>query len=162
MAGYPEPSADVITALDAGKKIEAIKMYRRDTGLGLREAKEVIDRLGARAVTSSGDVVVKTYRCDQASLSQQVDAGFRTMSAQGYVVQSHISRSGRKTLFNRHLQDEVTVTHRRSGASQPAYPPDQNSEQDRYDQLERIGRLKAEGVLNDEEFEREKHRILGY
>ena len=29
----------------AGRKIEAIKMYRADTGLGLRDAKDFIDNM---------------------------------------------------------------------------------------------------------------------
>jgi len=32
--------------LRAGKKIEAIKLYREQTGLGLKEAKDFIDSLG--------------------------------------------------------------------------------------------------------------------
>ncbi|MEM9378928.1 MAG: hypothetical protein AAGB93_03185 [Planctomycetota bacterium] len=35
--------ADVVDALRRGRKIEAIKHYRRATGAGLREAKQVID-----------------------------------------------------------------------------------------------------------------------
>jgi ribosomal L7/L12-like protein len=38
-------SDDVIAAVDAGHKIEAIKILREETGLGLAEAKGVIDRL---------------------------------------------------------------------------------------------------------------------
>jgi hypothetical protein len=34
-----------IDELHAGRKIQAIKMYRDDTGLGLRDAKEFIDEL---------------------------------------------------------------------------------------------------------------------
>lgn len=29
-----------------GKKIEAIKVFREETGLGLRESKDIVDRLG--------------------------------------------------------------------------------------------------------------------
>jgi ribosomal protein L7/L12 len=38
-------SAGVRNAIAQGKKIEAIKLYRDESGLGLREAKEAIDRL---------------------------------------------------------------------------------------------------------------------
>jgi len=41
-------SDDVISAVGAGHKIEAIKILREETGLGLKEAKDVVDRL-ARA-----------------------------------------------------------------------------------------------------------------
>ena len=37
--------ADVVALARDGKKIEAIKRYREITGVGLAEAKEVVDRL---------------------------------------------------------------------------------------------------------------------
>ncbi|ANP49152.1 ribosomal protein L7/L12 [Streptomyces griseochromogenes] len=41
------PRMDEVNALvREGKKIQAIKVYREDTGAGLKEAKEAIDRLG--------------------------------------------------------------------------------------------------------------------
>ena len=53
-----EISDDVIAAVDKGRKIEAIKILRDETGLGLKEAKDVVDRLarsrkGESGVTSS-------------------------------------------------------------------------------------------------------------
>lgn len=43
----PEPWSDEVNALlRAGKKIQAIKVYREATGAGLREAKEAVDKLG--------------------------------------------------------------------------------------------------------------------
>ncbi len=38
--------------LAGGKKIEAIKVYREETGVGLREAKDAVDR--AEATVSGG------------------------------------------------------------------------------------------------------------
>ena len=38
-------SDDVISAIDAGRKIEAIKILREENGLGLAEAKSVADQL---------------------------------------------------------------------------------------------------------------------
>ena len=38
-------SDDVIAALDSGRPIEAVKLLRQETGLGLKEAKDVIDAL---------------------------------------------------------------------------------------------------------------------
>jgi len=35
----------VLQAVDAGRKIEAIKLLREETGLGLKEAKDEVDRL---------------------------------------------------------------------------------------------------------------------
>lgn len=47
---YPdiEVSDAVVAAVDSGHKIEAIKILREETGLGLAEAKDVVDAL-ARA-----------------------------------------------------------------------------------------------------------------
>jgi hypothetical protein len=38
-------SQAVKAAVDAGRKIEAIKIYREETGVGLKEAKEAVDFL---------------------------------------------------------------------------------------------------------------------
>jgi ribosomal protein L7/L12 len=47
MAGQPtkEQMEAIGSALASGRKIEAIKIYRDATGLGLKEAKEFIDAL---------------------------------------------------------------------------------------------------------------------
>lgn len=42
----PEPSEEVRKLAQEGKKIEAIKRYREETGLGLMESKTAVDRLG--------------------------------------------------------------------------------------------------------------------
>lgn len=48
-AGLEEPPAprqdEVVALARAGKKIEAIKVYREATGAGLLEAKEAVERL---------------------------------------------------------------------------------------------------------------------
>jgi ribosomal protein L7/L12 len=46
----PEPAGgvDLIPLLREGKEIEAIKVYREHTGVGLAEAKDEIDRLKAQ------------------------------------------------------------------------------------------------------------------
>ncbi|MCV2354613.1 ribosomal protein L7/L12 [Paucibacter sp. B2R-40] len=50
---YAEPSEEVIAlAKDPKAKIEAIKAYRTQTGLGLKEAKEVIDKLASTTAES--------------------------------------------------------------------------------------------------------------
>lgn len=42
-----EPWSDEVAALlRDGKKIQAIKVYREATGVGLKEAKEAVERLG--------------------------------------------------------------------------------------------------------------------
>lgn len=49
LAGAPvapgQPPADVLELKRAGRVIDAIKRYRELTGLGLREAKDYVDRL---------------------------------------------------------------------------------------------------------------------
>jgi hypothetical protein len=46
----------VLDALRQGNKIEAIKLYRKQTGLGLKEAKDAVEALAARhgIVSKSG------------------------------------------------------------------------------------------------------------
>ncbi len=42
----PEPeTADIVAHLAAGKKIEAIKLYRERTGVGLKEAKDATEEI---------------------------------------------------------------------------------------------------------------------
>jgi ribosomal protein L7/L12 len=40
-----EISDEVVAAIDAGRKIEAIKILRERTGIGLADAKHLVDRL---------------------------------------------------------------------------------------------------------------------
>jgi ribosomal protein L7/L12 len=42
----------VLTLLAAGRKIEAIKVYREATGVGLKDAKDAVEALEARAAAS--------------------------------------------------------------------------------------------------------------
>ena len=53
--GVPETTVDdeIKGLVLEGEKIKAIKMYRRTTGLGLKEAKEQIDILGEKLKKSS-------------------------------------------------------------------------------------------------------------
>ncbi|PZS28112.1 MAG: 50S ribosomal protein L12 [Pseudonocardiales bacterium] len=39
-------SAEILDLLGRGRKIEAIKVYRERTGVGLKEAKDAVERLG--------------------------------------------------------------------------------------------------------------------
>jgi ribosomal protein L7/L12 len=43
MDSYPEPSLQVLSCIDAHSRIQAIKLYRTQTGCTLKEAKDVID-----------------------------------------------------------------------------------------------------------------------
>jgi ribosomal protein L7/L12 len=45
----PQPEEpDVVQLLEQGKKIQAVKVYRERTGLGLPEAKDVVDRIARK------------------------------------------------------------------------------------------------------------------
>jgi endonuclease V-like protein UPF0215 family len=46
---YAHVSNDIAEALRANQKIEAIKLYRQATGVGLKEAKEFIEEVQRRA-----------------------------------------------------------------------------------------------------------------
>ena len=66
--GY-RPSPEVAAALARGNKIEAIKLVRHDTGLGLAEAKDLVEALARQpAVTAAREKVT-------AAWSETVQAG---------------------------------------------------------------------------------------
>jgi ribosomal protein L7/L12 len=48
--------ADVVDALQRGRKIEAVRLLRQHTGLGLKDAKDAIDRAGIAASIQAGDL----------------------------------------------------------------------------------------------------------
>jgi ribosomal protein L7/L12 len=49
---YAYVSNDIVEALRRIQKIEAIRLYRQATGVGLKEAKEFIEKVQRRAGTS--------------------------------------------------------------------------------------------------------------
>ena len=53
MNSEPELSADVLAALRANRKIEAIKLLREQRDLGLKEAKHIVDTYIAKHPSSS-------------------------------------------------------------------------------------------------------------
>lgn len=50
-----DPAGQIIDALRAGNKIEAIRLYREQTKLGLAESKAAVEKLEAELRTSSPD-----------------------------------------------------------------------------------------------------------
>jgi hypothetical protein len=46
---FAHVSDDIVKALRANRKIEAIKLYRQATGVGLKEAKEFVEEVQRRA-----------------------------------------------------------------------------------------------------------------
>lgn len=45
----PELAEQIVDLLKQGQKIEAVKLYREHAGVGLKEAKDIVDEIGARA-----------------------------------------------------------------------------------------------------------------
>lgn len=58
-----EQVKEVTDALIKGNKIEAIKIFRDATGLGLREAKETIEEIGASLSEEFPEVMKKSSGC---------------------------------------------------------------------------------------------------
>ena len=48
---YANVPLDIVQALRDGKKIDAIKLYRQSTGVGLKEAKDFVEEVERRAGT---------------------------------------------------------------------------------------------------------------
>jgi Ribosomal protein L7/L12 C-terminal domain len=48
---YASVPLDIVQALRAGRKIEAIKLYRQASGVGLKEAKDYVEEVERRAGT---------------------------------------------------------------------------------------------------------------
>jgi ribosomal protein L7/L12 len=46
---YANESRDVVEALRRGEKINAIKLYRQSSGVGLKEAKDAVEEMERRA-----------------------------------------------------------------------------------------------------------------
>ena len=55
-ASFTKLPADVVDALQRGKKVEAVRLLRQHTGLGLKEAKDAVDRAGIAASIQAGDL----------------------------------------------------------------------------------------------------------
>lgn len=55
----------------------------------------------------------------------------------------------------------AVLSSRRPPGALPPFPPSNPPISTRVDDLERLARLHAQGSLSDEEFQREKSRILG-
>lgn len=55
-ASFTKLPADVVDALQRGRKIEAVRLLRQHTGLGLKDAKDAVDRAGIAASIQAGDL----------------------------------------------------------------------------------------------------------
>lgn len=59
MNAETELSNDVVNAIRSGRKIEAIKLLRAERGLGLKEAKELVDAFNEKHPSEVPDEVVQ-------------------------------------------------------------------------------------------------------
>jgi ribosomal protein L7/L12 len=97
-------------------KIEAIKEVRAATGLGLREAKDIVDQMAAG---SSGEAalpteVVHRKKGSQASVTQWYENDTQQMARLGYVEVDHqLQPTGRGFLFFLPPRVEMAVTYHR-------------------------------------------------
>jgi hypothetical protein len=65
-------SQAVKNAVDAGHKIEAIKIYRAETGVGLKEAKHAIDHLAIERTPTTNNTDMREPGSGGASLIKLV------------------------------------------------------------------------------------------
>jgi len=84
---------EIASLLRAGKKIEAIKMYRADTGVGLAEAKSVVERLEVAAslggtLTVSPEVVPLTSTVADGDAESVLLAEIGQLVSQGKKIQA--------------------------------------------------------------------------
>jgi hypothetical protein len=63
----PSAMASIQDALRRGQKIEAIKLYREHSGLGLKEAKDAVEALEKEMVPAAGSAA-PTARADKGCL----------------------------------------------------------------------------------------------
>lgn len=59
MNAETELSKDVVNAIRSGRTIEAIKLLREERGLGLKEAKELVDAYDEKHPSAAADEVVQ-------------------------------------------------------------------------------------------------------
>ena len=84
-AGQAAQLAEVTRLAQSGQKIQAIKIYREITGLGLREAKEAVERLEAGqplVFTSSTSVDVSGQALSADQIARLADAAMEQQAAQ--------------------------------------------------------------------------------
>ena len=62
---HPKPSAEVVDLAARGRIVEAIKRHREETGLGLAEAKSVVDGLPRNTATAVGGERPPSLRASQ-------------------------------------------------------------------------------------------------
>nr|WP_298140119.1 ribosomal protein L7/L12 [uncultured Pseudomonas sp.] len=60
--------AEVVVALERGHKIEAIKLLREARGIGLKEAKDAVDRYKPERAPEAADLVVQPGSSGYSSL----------------------------------------------------------------------------------------------
>ena len=80
----PELLAEVAELLRAGKKINAIKRYREETGLNLKQAKDAVDALEAGGVPASGPSPAPSAGGDDEDIRDFLRAGKKIQAIKVY------------------------------------------------------------------------------
>ncbi len=80
----PELLAEVAELLRAGKKINAIKRYREETGLSLKEAKDAVDALEAGGIPASGPSPAPSAAGDDEDIRDFLRAGKKIQAIKVY------------------------------------------------------------------------------
>ncbi len=131
--------------------------YSRSTGKAFVSALTgtTIARLGAsmlKAIPGVGSVI--------GGASMAVTSGASTYAV-GQVAISHFSGSGTLTNF---VEDQVKQAYDSAFARGQSYVSDLENEQDEakdvYTALEKLGKLKEQGILTEEEFQAKKQELL--
>jgi ribosomal protein L7/L12 len=73
-ATNPRPKSEVFTLAMAGKTVDAIKLYRSETGAGLKEAKDYVDSICKGANEATIDISKSQQDVSTAKSNLQVDA----------------------------------------------------------------------------------------
>ncbi|HBP23177.1 MAG TPA: 50S ribosomal protein L7/L12, partial [Planctomycetes bacterium] len=76
--------AEVAELLRAGKKINAIKRYREETGLSLKEAKDAVDALEAGGIPASGPSPAPSAAGDDEDIRDFLRAGKKIQAIKVY------------------------------------------------------------------------------
>ena len=79
----PSTMRDLMHLIDSGEKIEAIKLFRAKTGVGLKDAKEVIEGMEVGLATPQSDVAAELGRSISYSAKEEQTVSTLTKKASG-------------------------------------------------------------------------------
>lgn len=76
--------AEIVSLVQAGKKIEAIKLYRKKFGVGLKQAKDAVDAIERGESVQFSNVTIESPR--RFTLTQPANASRRWRAGRGFIV----------------------------------------------------------------------------